>query len=64
MGDITNVLIARLKIAYIHSDIDTCDRRQVCKSFGQDMELDELVTAYKLARWQTWKKIVIIALMV
>ena len=48
MSDVTQVLIAQLKI---HSDIDTCDRGQACKSFGQDMGLHELVT-----RWQTWKK--------
>ena len=31
---------------YIHSDIDTCDHGQMCKYFGQDMELNELVTMY------------------
>ena len=48
MSDNTNVLIAQLKMAYIHSDIDIYDRGQVCKSFGQDTELHELVTVYKL----------------
>ena len=40
---------------YIHSDIDTCDRRQVYKSCGQDMELHEL---YKLGK--PGEKIIII----
>ena len=34
-------------MAYIHSDIDTCDCGQVCKSCGQDTELHEL---YKLSK--------------
>ena len=54
MSDVTSVLIALLKMAYIHSDINTCDCGQVCKSFGQDTELHELVPVQ--ARWQTWKK--------
>ena len=47
-SDVTIVLVAQLKMAYVHSDINTCDRRQVCKSCGQDTELDELGTVYKL----------------
>ena len=47
MSDVTKILIAQLKVVYIHSDIDTCDRGQVCKSCGQDMELHRL---YKLGK--------------
>ena len=42
-------------MTYIHSDIDTCDRRQVCKSCGQDTELHEL---YQLGK--SGEKIIII----
>ena len=37
----------RWPITYTHSNIDTCDHEQVCKSCGQDMELREL---YKLGK--------------
>ena len=39
-------------MAYIHSDINTCDSGQDCKSCDQDTELHEL---YIQAR-QTWEK--------
>ena len=45
MRDVTKVLIVQLKMAYIHSYIDTCDRGQVCKSFGR---IRSCVTVYKL----------------
>ena len=38
-------------MAYIHSNTNTCDHGQVCKSCGQDTE----VTVYKLGG-RTWKK--------
>ena len=47
MSDVNKVLIVQLKMVYIRSDIDTCDRGLVCKSCGQDMELHEL---YKLGK--------------
>ena len=47
MSDVSKVLIAQLKMAYIHNDIDTCDLGQVCKSCGQNMELHEV---YKLGK--------------
>ena len=55
MSDFTKVLIVQLNMAYIHSDINTCDCGQVCKSCGQDTELHEL---YKLGK--PGKKIIII----
>ena len=41
----TKVLIVQLKMAYIRSDINTCDSRQVCKSCGR---IRSCVTVYKL----------------
>ena len=45
MRDVTKALIVQLKMAYIHSNIDTCDRGQVCKSSGR---IWSCVTVYKL----------------
>ena len=45
MSDITKVLIVQLKMAYIHSNINTCDRGQVCKSCGR---IRSCMTVYKL----------------
>ena len=56
MSDVTEVLIAQLKMAYIHSDIGTCDHGQVCKSCSQDTELHGLLIQAR----QTWGKIIII----
>ena len=45
MHDVTKVLIAQLKMAYIHSDIDTCDRGQ-CVNLAT--RIRSCVTVYKL----------------
>ena len=60
MSDVTKVLIAQVNMVCINNDIDTFDHGQVCKSCGQDTELRDCIHA----RWQTWKEIVIMALMV
>ena len=57
MRDVTKVLIVQLKMAYIHSDIDTCDHGQ-CVNLV--IRIRSCMTVFVVANLEN---IVIIALM-